>query len=164
MHIRDAAEDDLPAIVEIYNAAIATRLATAQLEPVSVPERLPWFYEHSADRHPLLVMEVAQQIAGWLSFHPFTGRSAYRNTAEVSVYVHEEFRRRGLATALLKDAITRSGALELTALIGLILGHNRGSLELFERAGFERWGVLPRVVRLDGHAGDVVIVGREVGA
>lgn len=41
MKQRDATEHDLPAIVEIYNAAVATRMATAQLEPVTVEERLP---------------------------------------------------------------------------------------------------------------------------
>ena len=40
MNLRDAAERDLPAIVEIYNASVATRMATAQLEPVTVADRL----------------------------------------------------------------------------------------------------------------------------
>ena len=47
MIIRDAAEADLPAIIEIYNAATATRTSTAMFEPVSVEERLPWFCRHS---------------------------------------------------------------------------------------------------------------------
>ena len=54
--IRDAVEADLPAIVDIYNAAIATRLATAQLEPVAVEERRNWLKEHSPDRYPLWVL------------------------------------------------------------------------------------------------------------
>jgi phosphinothricin acetyltransferase len=53
MTIRDATEGDLPAIIEIYNAATATRISTARLEPVSVEERLPWFREHSQDSFPL---------------------------------------------------------------------------------------------------------------
>ena len=71
MTIRDAAETDLPAIVAIFNAAVPTRMSTAVLEPVSVEERLPWFREHSPERHPLWVLEMENRIAGWLSFHPF---------------------------------------------------------------------------------------------
>jgi phosphinothricin acetyltransferase len=42
------------------------------------------------------------------------------------------------------------------------MGHNAASLQLFERLGFERWGALPRVARLDGVARDIVIVGRHL--
>ncbi|CAN5743874.1 GNAT family N-acetyltransferase [soil metagenome] len=163
MTIRDAVEADLPAIVDIFNATVATRMSTAVLEPVSVAERLPWFHEHSPDRHPLWVAERDGNIAGWLSFHSFIARCAYRGTAEVSVYIHENFRRRGVARRLLERAIARSPALGLTTLVGLVLGHNTASLHLFEQAGFERWGVLPRVTRLDNIARDIVIVGRHIG-
>ena len=112
MIIRDALEADLPAIVEIYNAAIRGRISTAQLEPVSVEERLPWFREHSPDSHPLWVAEIDGRIAGWLSFQSFITRSAYRSTAEISVYVNEKFRRRGVGRTLLEKAMAHSPRLE----------------------------------------------------
>jgi phosphinothricin acetyltransferase len=39
MMIRDATEDDLPAIVAIYNASIPSRTATADTEPISIKRR-----------------------------------------------------------------------------------------------------------------------------
>jgi L-amino acid N-acyltransferase YncA len=164
MIIRDALEADLPAIVEIYNAAILGRISTAQLDPVSVKERLPWFREHSPGSHPLWVAEIGGQVAGWLSFHPFITRSAYRGTAEISVYVSAEFRRRGAGRGLIEKAIARAPDLEINALVGCIFGHNDASLRLFERLGFERWGFLPRVARVDDIARDLVMVGRHVAA
>ena len=163
MTIRDAAEADLPAIVGIFNATVPTRLSTAVLEPVSVEERLAWFHEHTPDHHPLWVLEIDGRIAGWLSFHSFIARCAYRGTAEVSVYVHQNFRRRGVARRLLEEGIARSPMLECTALVGLIMGHNTASLRLFDRLGFERWGLLPRVTRLEDVERDIVIVGRHIG-
>ncbi|MEY2550210.1 MAG: hypothetical protein QOG12_354, partial [Verrucomicrobiota bacterium] len=65
MTIRDAAEADLPAIIEIYNAGIRGRVSTAQLEEVSVDQRRLWFHEHSADSYPLWVAETDGEIAGW---------------------------------------------------------------------------------------------------
>src|SRR6202049_3783211 len=147
--VRDAVEADLPAIVEIYNAAIRGRISTAQLDPVSVEERLPWFREHSPESHPLWVAEIDGQIAGWLSFHSFITRCAYRGTAEVSVYVSEKFRRLGVGRAPLEKATRHSPRLEINALVGCIFGHNEPSLRLFERLGFECWGVLPRIARVD---------------
>lgn len=90
--IRNVIEADLPAIVEIYNAAIRGRISSAPLEEVSVEQRLPWFREHSPESYPLGVADVDGQIAAWRSFHPFIRRQAYRGTVEISIYLHEKFR------------------------------------------------------------------------
>jgi len=164
MIIRDAEEADLPAIVEIYNAAIRSRISTAQLEPVSVEERVPWFRDHSRESRPLWITEHDGEIAGWLSFHSFMPRCAYRGTVEISVYVNEQCRRIGIGRALLEKAIAHSPRLEIHALVGCIFGHNEPSLRLFERLGFERWGFLPRIARVDEVDRDLVIVGRHVSA
>jgi L-amino acid N-acyltransferase YncA len=162
MKIRDAIEADLSAIIDIYNVAIATRMSTAQLEPVTVESRRRWLSEHSPDRHPFWVTEIDGQIAGWLTIKSFLPRCAYSGTAELSVYVSEKFRRRGVARTLLEEAIARAPSLEITAMVGLIFAHNEPSLRLFRQLGFERWGLLPRVAQLDGIERDLTIVGRHV--
>lgn len=162
MRIRDALESDLPSIIEIYNAAIATRMATAQLEPVTLAERRDWLKQHSQDRHPFWVLEIDDQIAGWLTLKPFLPRCAYRGTAEVSVYVNEKFRRRGVARTLLSEAIRRAPTLEINAIVGLIFAHNHASLKLFEKFRFEKWGLLPRIARLDNVERDLTILGRHI--
>jgi phosphinothricin acetyltransferase len=162
MTIRDAVEDDLPALVDIYNAAVPGRLATGDLEPVSVASRLPWFRAHAPGRHPIWVLEVDGAVAGWLSFQPFYGRAAYRATAELSVYVAPNHQRRGVARRLLSEAIRRAPSLGLKTLLGFIFAHNEPSLRLFETLGFQRWGRLPRVADPDGAERDLVIVGLRV--
>src|SRR3989475_9296455 len=164
MIIRDAGDADLPAITDIYNAAIATRMATAQLDPVTLEERRDWLKEHSPDRHPFWVLETDRRIAGWLSLKPFAPRCAYRGTAEISVYVDEKFRRRGVARRLLEEAIARSPSLGITAIVRLIFGHNEPSLTLFRRMGFERWAFLPGVAQLDGVERDLVLMGQHCPA
>lgn len=164
MIIRDALEADLPAIVAIYNEAIRGRISTAQLDPVSVEERLPWFHEHTPTSHPLWVAECEGQIAGWLSFHSFMTRCAYHGTAEISVYVDENFRGTGVGRAMLKKAIADSPSLAISSLVGCIFAHNEPSLRLFEQLGFTRWGLLPRVARVDGVERDLTIMGRHCGA
>lgn len=162
MRIRDALESDLSGIVDIYNATVSSRMVTAELEPTTVEARLPWFRAHTPDRHPFWVMEIDGQIAGWLSVQSFLPRCAYRGTAEISVYVDQKFRRRGVGRILLEEAIARASSLEINAMVGFIFAHNEPSLKLFERLGFERWGLLPRVAQLDGIERDLTIVGRHV--
>ena len=67
MKIRDARETDLPAIIKIYNAAIATRISTAQLEPVTLQERHDWLKDHSPNRHPFWVLEINHNVVGGLN-------------------------------------------------------------------------------------------------
>ena len=164
LRIRDALESDLPAIIDIYNATVPTRMVTAELEPTTVEARLPWFREHSPDQHPFWVAENNCRVVGWLDFKKFLPRCAYRGAAEVSVYVHEKFRRQGVARRLLEEATARAPLLGIDAIVGLIFGHNQPSLKLFERHGFERWGLLPRIAQLDGNKRDLVIMGRHLPA
>jgi L-amino acid N-acyltransferase YncA len=159
MKVRDAREVDLPAIIKIYNAAIRTRVSTAQLETVTLEGRRNWLKDHSPDRHPFWVLEREGQVAGWLTLKTFLPRSAYRDTAEVSVYVDENFRRHGVGRALLSEAIVRAPEFGIAAMVGLIFSHNQPSLRLFAQLGFEKWGLLPGVARLDDVERDLTIMG-----
>jgi phosphinothricin acetyltransferase len=158
---RTAKLEDLSQIVAIYNSTIPSRMVTADTTPVSVGSRMTWFEEHNGHR-PLWVIEQENRIAAWLSFSNFYGRPAYSRTAELSIYVHEEFRYKGFGSYLLSQALNEASALEVETLLGFIFGHNHPSLELFTKFGFSRWGELPAVAMLDGIERDLIIVGRRV--
>ena len=162
MYIRNALEADLSAIVTIYNASIPGRLATADLDPVSVESRLEWFYQHSSTSRPILVMETDKVILGWLSFQSFYGRPAYQATAEISIYVSPVYQRQRVAYKLLESAIALSPNLGLTTLVGFIFAHNQPSIKLFELFGFQTWGHLPQVANLDAIERDLLIMGRKI--
>jgi len=163
MVIRDAVDTDLPAIVQIYNAAIPSRMATADIAPVTVADRLTWFRAHTPTRYPLWVMESKAVVVGWLGFQCFYGRPAYGATAEISLYIAPTHHQQGIGKQLLRQAIQQSPALGLTILLGFIFSHNLPSLRLFEGFAFQRWGYLPGVAKLEGIERDLVILGRRVG-
>ena len=161
--LREATETDLPAIVAIYNATIASRMVTADLTPVSVDDRRAWFAAHRNPTRPIWVItDAAGEIVAWLSFDTFYPRAAYDGTAMIAIYVATAHRRRGLGAHLLEAAIARAPALGLHTLLGYIFGHNEPSLSLFAAHGFVRWAHLPRVAVLDGIERDLIIVGRRV--
>lgn len=161
--VRLATEADLPAIVDIYNATIPGRMVTADTEPVTVASRLPWFRAHDPRKRPLWVAEDGGGVCAWLSLNSFYGRPAYDPTAEVSLYVAESHRRRGLGRGLLEEIVARAPRCDVRTLLGFIWAHNEPSLRLFARHGFQRWGHLPRVAVLDDAECDLIIVGRRVG-
>jgi phosphinothricin acetyltransferase len=161
--LRDARRDDLPGIVAIYNSTVASRMVTADTEPVPVASRQAWFDAHGPERRPLWVAEDAEgRMAGWLSYTDFYGRPAYGATVEVSIYLDADRRGQGLGRFLLAKAIEHAPRLGVHTLLGFIFGHNTPSLRLFESAGFARWGELPRVAVLDGVERDLIILGLRV--
>jgi phosphinothricin acetyltransferase len=164
MPIRHAAAADLPAIVAIYNEAIPGRMATADLEPVTVASRKAWFAEFDPRRRPLYVYadEATDRPIGWLSLRSFYGRPAYTETVEVGVYIAATAQQRGLGRALVAHALEAAPALGITTLLAFTFGHNVPSLALFQGAGFVSWGTLPGVAKLDGIRRDLVILGRSL--
>ncbi len=162
MTIRNANETDLPAIVAIYNAAIPSRKATADLEPVSVQSRLAWFQGRGPLQRPIWVIEKEHIVVGWLSFKSFYGRPAYGATAEVSIYIAPSVHQCGLGSRLLAQAIKASPNLRIKTLLGFIFAHNQPSLKLFAKFGFQQWGHLPQVAELDGVERDLIIMGLRI--
>ncbi|MEA5554315.1 GNAT family N-acetyltransferase [Anabaena cylindrica UHCC 0172] len=162
MIIRHATETDLPDIVAIYNAAVPSLMATADLEPVSVESRLAWFKGRVPSQRPLWIIEIDGAIAGWLSFQSFYGRPAYHSTAEISIYISPNFQKQGLGKQLLAKAINESSNLGLKTLVSFIFAHNHPSLKLFEKFGFQHWGHLPKIADLAGVERDLIIMGLRV--
>ena len=163
--LRDATVDDLPAIVEIYNATIPGRMVTADLEPLTVESRRAWFDAHHESTRPIWVLcDINGAVRAWLSFDAFNPRAAYNGTAMIALYVEASHQRHGLGRHLLAAAITHAPTMSIHTLLGYIFAHNEPSLRLFESHGFKRWGHLPRVAVLDAVERDLVIVGLRVAA
>ncbi|MEY4932181.1 MAG: hypothetical protein RLZZ403_501 [Pseudomonadota bacterium] len=163
LFVRDATLPDLPRIVAIYNDSIPGRLATADVDPVTVEQRRAWFERHSPERRPLWVVEDEKGIAGWLSFESFYGRPAYDATVELSVYIANSAQRRGIGDRLLRQALERGPSLGVKTALGFIFAHNEPSLALFRRHGFAEWGRYPDIAVLDGVERTLAVVGKRIG-
>lgn len=160
--LRDARPADLARIVEIYNASIPGRLATADTTPITVESRRAWLQEHEPSRRPLWVLEQSGQIVAWISLRSFYGRPAYGKTAEVSLYIAPGHQSRGLGTQLLRRMIERCPSLGVENLVGFVFAHNEPSMAMNRKLGFEIWGHLPGVAELDGVSRDLLIVGLKI--
>ncbi len=160
--MRNAVDSDLSRIVEIYNAAVPSRLATADTEEVSVESKREWFENHVPGKRPILVHEEGGQVIGWLSFESFYGRPAYDQTAEVSIYIDPAHCSKGLGANLLEQAMNLTAELDIKTLVAYIFSHNKPSLRLFEKYGFEEWGKLPDIAVMDGNRYSLSILGKHI--
>jgi phosphinothricin acetyltransferase len=102
INIRHALEKDLTEMVEIFNQAIQTRTSTGYLDKFTVDERKEWFSEHAKEKYPILVAEQNEKIVGWISLDPYRkGRKAFEKTGELSLFIHNNFKRKGIGNQLL---------------------------------------------------------------
>ena len=157
-----AQEKDLNQIVATYNSSIPGRLATADLEPVSVESKIVWFREHRADFRPLYLVNYGGEYAGWMSFSSFYGRPAYNATAEISIYLESSFQGKGIGKRCLMQAESVAPKIGVKNLLGFIFGHNTPSLNLFFSMGYERWALLPGIADMDGEFRDLIILGKKL--
>lgn len=160
---RNANNSDLKRIVEIYNTTIASRMVTTDTELVSVESRQKWFDEHNPNNRPLWVIENSnKEIIGWVSFQSFYGRPAYNATVEISIYIDESQRGKGLGKQILSYCIEEAPKLGIKTLLGFIFSHNEPSLKLFRYFGFEDWATLPNIALLDEQEFGLKILGKRI--
>lgn len=160
MEIRIAQQEDLPAINEIYNQAVRQQFCTAHLEEVDLREREQWFAEHKASSFPVYVALAESLIVGWMSLGPYReDRQALAHVAEVSYYVDEANRGKGIGESLLAHAIHHAPEYTFSILVAILLDKNPASIGLLQKFGFEEWGRMPGIARIDGQQADHLYYG-----
>ncbi len=162
MQYRNATIEDLPTIVAIYNSTVQSRMVTADTELVSVSDKKNWFNKHHKNR-PLWVVENENNVMiGWISFQDFYGRPAYNGTAEISIYIHEDFRKKGCGKKMLQYVISKAESLEIHTLLGFVFEHNTNSIKMCESLGFETWGNLKDIAIMDNNQYSLKILGLKI--
>lgn len=158
--IRNALPADLPAITAIYNDAISEGGFTGDLSPVSLASRQAWLAEH-AGAYAVFVVEVAEQVAGYVSVSPYRkGREAFAHTCELSYYLARGSRGHGLGKALLSHALTHAQAAGFGVAVAILLGGNARSIGLLQRFGFTESGRIAHAACIDGRYSDHVYLSR----
>jgi len=157
--VRPAKLSDLKAITEIYNEAILTTNATFDIELKTVAEQRVWF-KHHGPRQPILVAELDGAVVGWASLSEWSDRCAYTDTAEISVYIKQEYRSQGIGKKLMTAIMREGERIGLHTVIARITEGNQSSIHLHKEAGFEDIGVMREVGRKFGQLLDVRLMQR----
>jgi L-amino acid N-acyltransferase YncA len=154
LNIRQATQADLGPITEIYNDAIQKTTATFDTQPKTLEEQERWFASHDTG-HPILVAEEDGHILAWASLSQWSDRCAYCDTAEISLYVKEEYRRKGIGKQLMKAIIQEGKVAGLHTVIARIAGSNKISADLCRSFGFQYIGTMREVGKKFGNLLDV---------
>jgi phosphinothricin acetyltransferase len=134
--LRDAREEDLQAILDIYNDVIINTTAVYSEKPHTLEMRKNWYDDRINNNFPVFVADMDGHVAGFSSFGHFRIWPCYRYTVEVSVYVERSFRGKGISKILLGALIDRAAAMNLHAVIAGISADNEISIKLHRSFGF----------------------------
>ena len=146
MEIRAATQADIPALLGIYNHEVINGTATLDLEPRTLHEWQEWYSAHQTPEHFILTAVCGDRIAGYASLSEYRKKQAYCSTVELSVYVGEEFRRQGVASALIDQVLKiarQSGRIH--SVVSVITAGNEASERLHRKFGFNFCGTLHEV-------------------
>ena len=138
--IRLAEEGDAPQIAAIYAPVVRDTIISFEAEPPSA-EEIARRVRDTLVRWPWLVCERDGEVLGYAYAGAHRSRAAYQWSVDVSVYVREDARQRGVGRALYTSLIA---ALDLqgfyNAYAGIALPNN-ASVGLHEAMGFRLVGV-----------------------
>lgn len=136
---------DWDAVSKIYSEGIATGFATFE---TSIPTYDSWDATHMKSCR--LVATENENIIGWAALSPVSSRCVYGGIGEVSVYVGNQARGKGVGKLLLQSLIKESEAEGLWTIQSGIFPENLGSIELHKKVGFRYIGKRERVGKLHG--------------
>lgn len=146
MLIRQATEDDLPVICDIYNDAVANTTAIWNETIVDVANRSAWLKARSQAAYPVLVgVSDGGDIVGYASFGDWRAFDGYRHTVEHSVYVHRDNRGGGIGRKLMAALIAEAERLGKHVMVGAIESENAASIRLHQKLGFIETGRMREV-------------------
>ncbi|MGG3860151.1 N-acetyltransferase family protein [Metabacillus fastidiosus] len=155
MIINEMLSDDWDQVKSIYIEAINKGNATFDKE---APSWENWDTNHFATCR--LVARLEGKVAGWAALTPISSRPAFSGVAEVSIYISELAKGKGIGSALLKALIENSEQEGFWTLQSGIFPENIASLNLHYKYGFREVGVREKIGKLDGVWRDIVLLER----
>ncbi len=145
MQIRHADPvQDAAACLEIYRPFVTDSAVSFDIVPPTV-EEFSAKIAHLSETHAFLVADDAGRVAGYAYSAPYRERAAYRWSGEVSVYVHPDYRGRGVGRALYDALLALMRRQGMRVAIAGITQPNPASMALHHSCGFRTVGVFERI-------------------
>ena len=137
--------DQWPAVKAIFEEGIATGLATLE---TSAPSWGDWDRHH--DPRCRLVALQGEDVMGWAALTPVSHRCVYGGVSEVSIYIGEKFRGKGVGKRLFQALVDQSEASGFWTLESIVFQENVASINLHKAVGFREIGYRERISQLNG--------------
>lgn len=140
-------------VKQIYAEGIASGNATFQ---TAIPTWIEWDEAHVKNSRLIAVEDT--EVLGWAALTPVSGRCVYAGVGEVSVYVSEKTRGRGVGKKLLNALINESEKNNFWTLQAGIFPENFASIKIHEVCGFRIIGSREKIGQMNGQWRDTLLL------
>ncbi|RYY50008.1 MAG: N-acetyltransferase family protein [Chitinophagaceae bacterium] len=144
------------AVKRIYENGIATGNATFQTAAPAIWEE--WDKGHL--EHSRFVAKEGNKVYGWVALSPTSARECYKGVCELSVYVDNDYRSKGVGNFLMKAVIESSEATGVWCLYSSTFPENEASISLQKKFGFREIGYREKIAQQNGIWRDTVLLER----
>lgn len=156
--LRKASEEDLNEILEIYNQGIEDGLATFEEDLKDKDYMENWFAAHQGRYAVFVAVNEEGKITGWASINPYNPRAAYYGVGELSIYIHREFRGKGIGQKLLQVLEDEARLQEFYKLVLFTFPINNLGQGLYRKLNYREVGLFKNQGRLKGNFVDVMLM------
>ena len=153
--IRTFEEKDWTSVSEIYAQGIATGIATFETK---VPSYDVW--NEKFIKTCRLVAVDGNQVVGFAVLSQVSKREVYKGVAEVTIYITESQRGKGIGKQLLDALVIESENEGFLTLQARIFSLNHASIELHKKCGFRIVGQREKIGKRNGVWHDNVLMER----
>lgn len=144
--IRQIKKIDINACLSIYNYEVIHGVATLDLEPRTLEAWHEWYSAHQTVEHCIFVGTIDGVVVGYASLSPYRLKDAFKSTVELSIYIHQDYRGKGVASKLMAHILEHAKENDtLHTVVSVITAGNEGSTKLHNRFGFTYCGLTPEV-------------------
>lgn len=156
--VRPLRTGDLLSVTGIYNAACHARESTHGTRPWSLNEMKQFLLELRPSFESYTCVDKGT-VVGWTAFTRHHVREGVQHTAEMSLYVQESFRRKGIGSALAHILLSRAAILNLHCIVAMVFNDMPDVISFAEkRCGFSVAGRLPEVFSEGGKHYDILLL------
>jgi L-amino acid N-acyltransferase len=130
-------------ILDIFNDAIVNSTALYDYQPRQPESMISWFKTKEIGGFPVIgAIDKSDQLLGFASYGTFRNWPAYKYSIEHSVYIHKDYRRKGIGFTLMQQLILAATEQQYHTMIGGIDLKNTSSIAFHEKLGFVHTGTI----------------------
>ncbi|MED4850977.1 arsinothricin resistance N-acetyltransferase ArsN1 [Caldifermentibacillus hisashii] len=148
--------NDLAEVLEIYNQGIVDRIATLETRTKDQEYIHSWFNHHQGRYVGLVAQNKESKIVGWAAISPYNSREAYKGVGEISIYIHRDFRGKGVGQKLLQQLEVIALDHDFYKLVLFTFPFNSLGQGLYNKLQYRQVGVFKNQGILDGEFVDVM--------
>ncbi|WP_454047508.1 N-acetyltransferase family protein [Chryseobacterium sp. Marseille-Q8038] len=155
MEIKEIKKEHFPEIAEIYRQGLETGNATFE---TSVPLWEKW--DKGKLKHSRLAAVIDGVVVGWVALSAVSDRCVYGGVAEVSIYISNDHKGKGIGRALMSKLVEESEVNGIWTLQSGMFPENEATIVLHQRLGFRIVGFREKIGKLGDIWRDTIIMER----